>query len=566
MRFFSVTLVFLCICGIAKTASGQYQHLYGCFTYAYFYGRPDHKTMPDYWMGFGLASMDINRDGHLDLLCSATGPKTIFVYFGGPALFDTTADLTLHGSADMTIGDFDGDGLQDLAARLRMSKDPDYTIHPDSVLIYPGVTDGPYTIDTIPRYVFAIPVNDSLRGEGSGYMGEHCFQAGDADGDGIDELIMGSMFTGTWDYGHYSGGVCIWHAPIAGDSIGILTYLPTSDAFWSVPRSIETGDVNGDGVADIVLAVLEQEGVGAPLPPRIRVAFGSSGRYPDPSHPDQFFENDVMGFTPDTYVSRLDVFWVTLLDVNRDGIEDLLWVPCTDSLLIMFGGSNGLSGRIDRVITNPNIADWAGFTWNHHRIGDTNGDGYDDYVIGQSQEGMAVEMLFLGNEDGLANEPKAVCVGTSNYSGRNVVNVGDLNGDGTDEYVCSHPTPWEYYLPYDGFAVVIKGQGWMQLGVKDSSAAHMPDAEPFSVEVYPQPGSGDFNISVRSGAAGAYTITIYTLDGKEMYRRRFELVPPAGVFHIRAQDLPVPAVPSTLLIDVAYGETRVWRKYLVGSQ
>jgi hypothetical protein len=466
----------------------------------------------------------------------------------------------------MAIGDFDGDGLQDLAARLRMYKDPDYTVHPDSVLIYPGVADGPYSIDTIPRYVFSIPVNDSLRAEGSGYMGETLFQAGDADGDGRDELIMGSMLSGAWDYGPHSGGVCIWDARQAGDSTGLITYLPTSDALWCIPRSIESGDVNGDGIADLVLAVLEWEEQGAPLPPRIRVAFGRAGRYPDPSHPDQFFENDVMGYTRDTHINRVHSFWVTLLDVNRDGIEDLLWVPCTDSLLIMFGGPAGLSGRIDRIITNPNIANWASFTWLHHRIGDHNGDGYDDYVIGQSQEGMAVEMLFLGNEYGLANEPKSVCVGTSDYSNRTVVNIGDLNGDGTDEHVVSDPTPWEPNMPYDGFAVVIQGRLWKHLGVEDSLVGRVPDAEPFSVDVYPQPGNGAFDISVRSGDAGKYTITIYGLDGKELFQRRVDLIPPVGLLHVLAQDLPSSAMPSTLLIEVAYGETRVHRKYLVGSR
>ncbi|MBE0643055.1 MAG: VCBS repeat-containing protein [Bacteroidetes bacterium] len=561
-KIITLTLTFLLVIPFAvESVVGQ--PVWGCYKFAYFYGKKD-PAMREYWMGMGLASTDINRDGHLDLLCSAHGPKTVFVYFGGPALFDTTVDLTIRGGAEMAIADFDGDGLQDLAVHLRMYTDSAHTIYPDSVLIYPGVADGPYAIDTIPRYVIAIPISATWPWEGSGYMGEDLFRGGDVDGDGRDELIMGSIHSGVWDYGKGAGGVCIWRGPVGGrpDS---LTYIRTSNAsIGATLRSIESGDVNGDGITDLVLATIENNEAGKPLPHRVRVAFGSPGRYPDPSRPDQFFENDVMGYANDTYINRQSSFWVTLLDVNRDGIDDLLWVPCRDSLLIMYGGEGGLSGRIDRVITNPDTEDWAGFTWRHHRIGDYNGDGYDDYVIGMGAGGFHAEMLFLGNAEGLTNQARAVCVGSSAYSGRYVVNVGDLDGDDDEEYLASDPIPPQPQdLPYqEGFALIVEGQSWMVLGVEYSHAVPPAASEPFTVEVFPVPGSGDFSILIRTDDPGEYTVTIYSIEGRQLYERRHTLLQADNVLPIRAQDLPVLALPSMMLIDVGRGTVHVQQKYL----
>ncbi|MFZ1731725.1 MAG: VCBS repeat-containing protein [Bacteroidota bacterium] len=558
----TLTLTIMLVIPVATGTSFGQQFL-SCYKFAYFFGKKD-RAMREYWMGMGLASMDINRDGHLDLLCSAHGPKTVFVYFGGPALFDTTADLKIRGGAEMAIADFDGDGLDDLAVHLRMYKDSAHTIYPDSVLIYPGVADRPYAIDTIPRYVIAIPISTSMPWEGSGYMGENLFYGGDADGDGRDELIMGSLGSQLWDNAGGPGGVCIWHSPANGrpDS---LTYIRTSDAvIGAFILSMESGDVNGDGIADLLLATMEFNEQGKPLPNRVRVAFGRPGQYPDPSRPDQFFENDIMGWANDTYIRRDATYWVTLLDVNRDGIEDLLWVPCRDSLLIMYGAAGGLSGRIDRIITNPDTEDWAGFTWRHHSIGDFNGDGYDDYVIGMGAGGCHAEMLFLGNAEGLTNQARAVCVGSSDYSGRYVVNVGDLDGDGDEEHFVSDPIPPQpQNLPYqEGFAVVIEGQSWLVLGVEDSLAVLPPLPGPFAVEIYPVPGCGDFSIKVRTDDPGEYTVTIYTFEGRRLYERRHTLLQKDNVLPIRAQDLPELAAPSMLLIDIAHRATHVQRKYL----
>lgn len=233
----------------------------GCDKMAFVHGKKD-PAMPEYWMGLGMVTMDMNKDGHKDLFCSAFGPKTTFVYFGGQALFDTTADLELHGGAELVTGDFNGDGLTDLAARLRMYKDANGVIHPDSVLIYMGVRDSVYALETTPRHVVAFPLCEKTPSYGSGYLGEDLF-ASDLDGDGSDELIAATTFS----FYDRHGGIAVWHYP-RGDSSDTLSFPRTNDAILGASmRSIQVGDVNGDGIGDFVVATTEKDVIGGGYPP-----------------------------------------------------------------------------------------------------------------------------------------------------------------------------------------------------------------------------------------------------------------------------------------------------------
>jgi hypothetical protein len=323
------------------------------------------------------------------------------------------------------------------------------------------------------------------------------------------------------------------------------------------------GDVNGDGLGDIMVCATERDTGGVlPHPPRVRVAFGAPGKYPDLSNPDQFFENDVLGFNgKDRYYSG---FWATLLDVNNDGAEDMLWVPYRDSLWIMYGGPTGLSGTVDRIFPNHDPDRWrSSFQMRHHRIGDFNGDGYNDYMLNYGADGYPAMVVVGGDANGMTNEPLQVCVAGGQYGGRMVVDIGDLNGDGCDEYVISDPIspiPDLYYQP--GFAAIIRGQSWLVLGTDDERESFAPIPEPFTVEVYPAPSNGDVQIIVRTDQPGVYTVAVYSLEGKLLFQRGHELRQHENVLVLQKQDLPQTGAPAVLLIRIEHNGKTVQKKLI----
>ena len=543
----------------------------GCNHYTSIRGISD-SDMPKYWMGIGLVSMDVNKDGHLDLLASANGPNTVFVYFGGRGIFDTTADLTLKGSGEMVKGDFDGDGLTDLAVRIRFYYDGQrLTTRFDTFLVYMGVEDSLYAIETQPRHIIPGP-RSSQRGDDYSNLEDHLFAA-DLDGNGKDELIMGGRNYRDTLRAQGHGAIFVWHYP-RGDDSDTLSYIYSSDQFWYswAAKSIGVEDVNGDGIADIQLAIREAESGSTgftPLPPRIRVAFGRPGKYPDLSRPDQLFENDVMGYAKDTYVDRTQSFWTTLLDVNNDGLADMLWVPCRDSLWIMYGTPQGLSGKVDRIIANHDTARWSGFGWQHQKIGDYNGDGYNDFVLHLGAAGYPAMVVYGGNSYGLTNQPIAVCVAGGQYGGRYYVSLGDITGDGGEEICTSDPIPpgiQESWVLQPGYVAIIQSYIWIKTDADVREGGEDPDPSPFSVDIYPSPTTGDINIMLHGEEPGEYQLRLYSLEGRAILTRTYELIRSNNVLIVPAQEIPAAPTLAVYFIELTHAGNTVRRKVMVSGK
>ncbi|MCZ7557387.1 MAG: T9SS type A sorting domain-containing protein [Bacteroidia bacterium] len=538
----------------------------GCLKYAYMFGYPTME-MPKYRLGMALVSMDINKDGHLDLLASANGPNTVFCYYGGPVLFDTTADLSLRGSAEMVKGDFNGDGLIDLAVRSGFFRDVQRDVTRfDTFLVYMGVEDSLYAIETQPRFIIPGPLSSMGGQPERSLLGSDLFAA-DLDCDGRDELIMASSLWYDTLRAQATGAIFVWHYP-RGDDTDTISYIYLSDHWWSSYNSIGVGDINGDGCADIQLAVKEKLGLNQSLPPKIRVAFGQPGKYPDPSRANQIFENDVMGYSRDTYINRLGTFFTTLLDVNNDGMADMLWVPCTDSLLIMYGTPEGLSGKVDRIITNHDKSRWTGFGRKHFKIGDYNGDGLDDYVLNLSTEGgYSAMIVYGGNRSGLTDQPLAVCVVGVASSARFYVRLGDITGDGAEEHAVSEPEPaigpaypwWKE----EGMVGVIRGAAYINTNIDAESEALDPRPAPFSLEVYPSPSSGDITLLLKDEAPGEYQLKMYALDGKVILTRNYQLVNSGNVIVLQAGDYASDYSPGVHFIELRSAAGSVTRKVVL---
>jgi hypothetical protein len=191
------------------------------------------------------------------------------------------------------------------------------------------------------------------------------------------------------------------------------------------------GDVNGDGFADVVVsadATNNDQG-------RIYVFYGSasglstipSATIDGPDGTETFFGEEISGAG----------------DVNGDGYADVVVGTGTVVAHVYLGSPTGLSASPARTLNSP--AAGVGFGNSVAGVGDINGDGFGDLVIGASGANSNVggAYLYLGSTTGIATEPSATISPPPGawVFGTQVVAAGDVNGDGlADVLIASQGT------------------------------------------------------------------------------------------------------------------------------
>ena len=139
-------------------------------------------------------------------------------------------------------------------------------------------------------------------------------------------------------------------------------------------------------------------------------------------------------------------------DVNGDGYDDVaIGETVADSsyteegaVYVFLGGPNGLSAQPQRVIHGGAVKAHLG--WSVRRAGDVNHDGYADLLVGlpyrsgRSRENGEVR-LYLGGPGGIAAQPVWTRDGDqeSEIYGQEVSGVGDVDGDGYDDFMVGAP-------------------------------------------------------------------------------------------------------------------------------
>lgn len=350
---------------------------------------------------------DFNGDGFSDLEVTVKAVGTnpapkLRIFPGGPdgpteAPAQTFTGPSGFGDESGPVGDLDGDGFCDLAV---WNGTP-----PNAVTVYrggPGGVSSPVTFPA-PNVEFGAQAR--------------VVSAGDVNGDGYGDMLVGGGTAAQL----FLGGPTGVNTTAAQD-------LPSG--FDNSERVTGGGDFNGDGFADVIVGSSRggarvYEGNGAALVEGTTIPFSFGGLggdfngdgFADVSQSSIFAGGPGGGggqtdpFT-DFLAAAGIYFYASAGDTNGDGFSDAL--AFVSSLVGVPEGERLYLGRASRCSTTdcqpfvpllvpgtltggPSIATGAG------GLGDTNGDGYSDFVFFQPFSGAV--FLFFGSAAGPPSTP-----------------------------------------------------------------------------------------------------------------------------------------------------------------
>jgi len=339
--------------------------------------------------------------------------------------------------------DFDGDGAEDLVVGATQRFGPPRDAGPGRVFVYHSRKPEEPLVLVEPE------------GERGGYGGPLAC-AGDVDGDGFADLLVGApqtikrMVPPRPDMAptveQRDGRVYLYRGSVTGLAAGRRYTLsaPREPAEWDVSSFGESvaggGDLDGDGLADIVVAA----SLGGPggLRTRHYIYLGArTGPAAPAAHLDTTPGEMTLAQPSAGFAGDLDGdgFADLYLAIDHGGADQR-----SGRVEIHGGGPGGLRGAAPVVLRPPGAP--RDFGYRAACAGDVDGDGHDDLVV-SSYHGRRA-WLFRGGKGPLSAVPAVVLKDPSKpkdpevdptYFGAALLGGADLDGDGLADVVVGAP-------------------------------------------------------------------------------------------------------------------------------
>jgi hypothetical protein len=409
---------------------------------------------------------DVNHDGIGDLLIAAPYNSDagvnfgqVYLLFGKSGAWGNTINL---GTADASflgetkndwashdvfgLGDINGDEIDDFAIGVKFV---------DQAAFNAGKT-----------YVFfgketGWSLNTSLSNADASFLGEdstseagHVAAAGDINGDGINDIIIGGGFN---DQAANDAGktyIVFGKKTGWGKNISLAnadaSFLGETEGDYSGHRLAGVGDVNNDGIDDIIIAAHGADANSIKNRGKVYLIFGKTSGWS---------QNASLSIAEASFVGppvmNTSIGWnvCSASDINADGYSDFLIAAQNKSkIYLILGKSSGwqqdmeIESAAATIFSGETALDHAGYDM--RGAGDINLDGKSDFIIGaysNDQNGVDAgkSYLFYGRSSWTTNVNLATADASflgeaaGDQSGFSVAGGGDVNDDGIDDLLIS---------------------------------------------------------------------------------------------------------------------------------